>query len=90
MVLPTADTPLYNHPLPEIEAWLESLGCKQDSQEVNCWYIEKPNWKAQIILEIEELVVNYIEADHKKTDIQRTFKYSLSREDVESAVFEGP
>ncbi|MGK7934741.1 MAG: DUF3143 domain-containing protein, partial [Xenococcaceae cyanobacterium] len=29
MVLPDAQTPLYSHPLPDIEKWLTELGCQQ-------------------------------------------------------------
>lgn len=32
MVLPTADTPLYNHPLPDIETWLRQQGCEQNTE----------------------------------------------------------
>lgn len=90
MVLPNQETPLYNHPLNEIEGWLQSMGCEQDSQELNCWYIDKGTWKAEICLDIEEIVVRYLEAGEQQTDIKRVFKYSLSREDVEDAIFSGP
>lgn len=90
MVLPSPDTPLYNHPLPEIENWLRAQGCEQDSQELNYWYIERPNWTAELSLEVEELSVRYIKAIEGQRDIVRSFKYSLSREDIEAAVFSGP
>ena len=90
MVLPPADIPLYNHPLPGIEQWLLDLGCKQDRQNLHCWSIERPTWKAKLCLEIEELTVCYINAGEGGADIQRSFKYSLSREDIEAAVFSGP
>ena len=89
MELPTGDTPLYNHPLPTIEKWLASLGCQQNKENLHCWYVEKPTWKAEICLEIEELTVNYLAATSGK-DLMRSFKYSLSRQDVEAAVFSGP
>jgi hypothetical protein len=103
-LLPT-DTPLYNHPLPEIEEWLISMGCKQDDSELHCWYIHKPNWRAELCLDIEELTVRYhatnVVSDSADTQaaspttignqsIYRTFKYSLSRQDIENAVFAGP
>jgi hypothetical protein len=81
------DTPLYNHPLPEIEQWLISMGCQQDESELHCWHISHADWRAQVCLEIEELTVRYLQSD---SDIFRTFKYSLSRQDVEDAVFAGP
>ncbi|ELS02516.1 Protein of unknown function (DUF3143) [Xenococcus sp. PCC 7305] len=89
MELPTGDTPLYNHPLPKIEKWLVNLGCQQNEKDLHCWYIEKPTWKAEICLEIEELTVNYLAATSGE-DLMRSFKYSLSRQDVEAAVFSGP
>ena len=90
MTLPTADTPLYNHPLPEIEQWLRSHGCQQERDDPHCWQLEQPGWKAQLCLEIEELTVHYLGAGEGGRNIQRSFKYSLSREDVEAAVFSGP
>ncbi|MGF1488223.1 MAG: DUF3143 domain-containing protein [Prochloraceae cyanobacterium] len=90
MTLPSAQTPLYNHPLPEIENWLKDKGCKQDSENLHYWYLERDDWSAEICLEIEEISVRYIQASQLGEDIKRSFKYSLSREDIESAVFSGP
>ncbi|MEA5509217.1 DUF3143 domain-containing protein [Crocosphaera sp. UHCC 0190] len=90
MIFPSSDTPLYNHPLPAIEQWLSNLGCQQDLQNLNCWTIRKPSWNAQISLEIEELAVCYLKAGADGSDIKRAFKYSLSRQDIEAAVFGGP
>jgi Protein of unknown function (DUF3143) len=98
-LLPTDDTPLYNHPLPEIEQWLTSMGCQQDESELHCWHITKPDWRAEVCLDIEELTVRYHPTDSSSADnvrgagdrsIFRTFKYSLSRQDIENAVFAGP
>jgi hypothetical protein len=90
MILPQPDTPLYNHPLPKIEHWLQQLGCKQDSEARNCWFVERPSWTAQLWLDTEEITVRYINSGTGGQDIQRSFKYSLSRRDVEEAVFSGP
>ena len=90
MPLPSADTPLYNHPLPDIEQWLRSLGCQQNRDDLHCWLIQQPNWKAEICLEIEELTVQYLNIDQPEKNVTRSFKYSLSRQDVEAAVFSGP
>lgn len=90
MVLPSPDTPLYNHPLPEIEGWLANMGCQQDPTRLHCWNIERDLWKAELCLEIEELSVRYINAAGGTKDIKRSFKYSLSRRDIEAAVFSGP
>jgi hypothetical protein len=102
-LLPTDNTPLYNHPLPEIEQWLMSMGCEQDDSDLHCWYINKPDWRAELCLDIEELTVRYhapsssASSDRNSpaaisgaNSIYRTFKYSLSRQDIENAVFAGP
>ncbi|MCS6815051.1 MAG: DUF3143 domain-containing protein [Cyanobacteria bacterium] len=90
MTTPTADTPLYNHPLPAIERWLEAKGCKQDSEQRHCWTVEYPDWRAELWLDREELTVRYLKAGSDGRDIQRAFPYSLSRQDIEDAVFSGP
>jgi len=90
MVLPDADTPLYNHPLPDIETWLRDRGCQQDPQELHHWFIQQPEWEAQLWLDIDQLTVRYLEVGAEAKDIQRSFKYSLSRQDIEDAVFAGP
>ena len=90
MPLPSADTPLYNHTLPDIELWLTQQGCSQDRSELNRWAVAKADWSADLILETDSLVVRYINADDGGDDIQRGFKYSLSRQDLEDAIFAGP
>lgn len=90
MTLPTADTPLYNHPLPDIEKWLQALGCQQDRNDLHCWSVARPSWKAELCLDVEELTVRYLQAGEAGRDILRSFKYSLSRQDIEDAVFAGP
>lgn len=88
MALPSSDTPLYNHPLPAIEEWLSQMGCEQDAQDLHCWTIDRPKWQAELMLDVDQLSVRYLNVDGR--DIQRSFKYSLSRQDVEDAVFGGP
>ncbi|MGD1907654.1 MAG: DUF3143 domain-containing protein [Leptolyngbyaceae cyanobacterium] len=90
MALPTAETPLYNHPLPDIEQWLRDQGCRQDPEDLHCWHVQQANWEAELVLDIDALVVRYIKADANAEDIQRVFKYSLSRQDLEEAIFSGP
>ena len=90
MSLPTADTPLYNHPLPQIEQWLKNHGCQQDLIQLHCWRVERPNWEAEIWLDVDQLTVRYLQAGEEGQDIQRSFKYSLTRRDIEQAVFAGP
>lgn len=86
----TPNTPLYNYPLPKIEQWLKQKGCQQDKQQLNYWYIKTPTWEANISLETEELTVCYLKAGADGNDIRRSFRYSLSRQDIEDAVFSGP
>lgn len=88
--LPKPETPLYNHPLPKIEQWLDYLGCEQDRAQLNRWTIAQPAWEAEILLEVEEISVRYLQASADARDVVRTFRYSLSRSDVEAAVFTGP
>lgn len=90
MVFPPGDTPLYNHSLPVIEKWLKNLGCQQDTNNLNRWEVERFNWKGEISLEIEGITVRYLKTDGRGREIQRSFKYSLSRQDIEAAIFEGP
>lgn len=90
MILPSAATPLYNHPLPDIEEWLRSKGCQQSQTELHHWRVEKPDWKAELWLEIDSLTVCYLGAGEGGKDIQRSFKYSLSRKDLEDVIFSGP
>jgi hypothetical protein len=90
MSLPSADTPLYNHPLPDIENWLRSQGCEQDEANPHCWQLKHSAWEAELCLEVDSLTVRYISAGEDGRDIQRFFKYSLSRQDLEAAIFSGP
>jgi hypothetical protein len=90
MPLPSADTPLYNHPLPDIEQWLSDQGCEQDHEELHCWHLKKVDWQADIFLEVDQVKVRYLEQGNPDRPIQRSFKYSLSRQDIENAVFSGP
>ncbi len=91
MTLPSPDTPLYNHPLPDIEAWLISKGCEQDQDNLHCWSVERPDWHADLILDTDSLLVRYRRTqDGAGGEIQRGFKYSLSRQDLDEAIFSGP
>ncbi|XFA72027.1 DUF3143 domain-containing protein [Thermosynechococcaceae cyanobacterium Okahandja] len=87
--LPAPHTPLYNHALPQLEEWLRQKGCVQNENDIHCWHLDYPQWSAQICLDIEELKVVYHDRLEGST-IQRSFKYSLARADVEDAIFAGP
>ena len=88
--MPSAETPLYNHPLPEIEQWLREQGCRQNPEELHEWHVEKTDWTADISLEVDSILVRYLNAPVSSEDVQRVFKYSLSRQDLEEAIFSGP
>ncbi|MEH2466804.1 DUF3143 domain-containing protein [Nostoc sp.] len=90
MPLLPSDTPLYNHPLPQIEQWLKNQGCQQDDVQRHCWRIQRSSWQAELWLDVEQIVVRYVQSGENGQDIQRSFKYSLSRDDIEQAVFSGP
>jgi hypothetical protein len=90
MNLPSANTPLYNHPLPDIEDWLRSKDCQQDAHNLHCWTLQKSGWEAEILLEVDALSVRYFGAGEDGGDVTRAFKYSLSRKDLEEAIFAGP
>lgn len=90
MAMPSANTPLYNHPLPDIEQWLREQGCEQDLQAPHCWHVERAVWQADLILDIDSIVVRYLKASEDGQDLQRVFKYSLSRQDLNEAIFSGP
>lgn len=90
MALPPSNTPLYNHPLPDIEQWLRSQGCQQDETDLHRWHVKNETWEADLWLEVDSLTVRYLGAGADGRDIQRSFKYSLSRRDLDEAVFSGP
>jgi hypothetical protein len=88
--LPTPETPLYNHSLPDIEQWLRDHGCDRDPEELHLWHVSRSSWSAEIRLEIEELSVFYERPKEPDFNVRRAFKYSLSRRDIENAIFAGP
>lgn len=90
MTLPPADTPLYNHPLPDIEQWLMEQGCIRSKDDIHCWLVKRPEWNAEVCLDTDQLIVRYSDAGTEDQSIQRSFKYSLSRQDIQDAVFAGP
>jgi Protein of unknown function (DUF3143) len=88
--LPVPETPLYNHTLPDIEQWLRERGCERDVEQLHLWHLHDAFWSAEIRLDIEELSVLYETAQGQGLNVRRTFKYSLSRQDIEDAIFAGP
>lgn len=85
--LPSARTPLYHHPLPALEEWLRSLGAVQQPGNLCRWDLHRPQWSAEIELEVEELRVSWHQEGHT---VARHFPYGLSRADTEAAILAGP
>ncbi|GMH08928.1 hypothetical protein Nepgr_010768 [Nepenthes gracilis] len=90
--LPDKKKPLYSHSLPCIEAWLRSLGFYQSSEDRAVWFVEKPDWHAQLSLDVTDLCIRYLKTGpgNLEKDVDRRFSYALSREDIENAVLGGP
>ncbi|MFM8278292.1 MAG: DUF3143 domain-containing protein, partial [Cyanobium sp.] len=80
--LPASATPLYNHPLPQLEAWLRQLGARQQGARSATWDLQRPDWSARITFQVEVLQVTWHQAGRER---QRQFPYGLSRADVEAA-----
>jgi len=85
--LPDPSTPLVQHPLPQLEAWLRLLGARQRSAHGCQWDLHRPHWSALLELEVEDLRVSWLE-DGQQT--VRQFPYGLPRADVEAAILAGP
>ncbi|XP_027359304.1 uncharacterized protein LOC113867973 [Abrus precatorius] len=90
--LPEKSKPLYSHSLPCIEAWLKSLGFCQSKDDRAVWLIHKPDWHAQLSLDVTDLYIRYLRSGpgNLEKDVERRFSYALSREDIENAVLGGP
>ncbi len=86
--MPPSNTPLYSHPLPEIEAWLREQGCDRDTENISKWTTTRDRWSADIVLDVDSIVVSYTSSNG--STVQRVFKYSLSRGDLEEVIFAGP
>ncbi|MGB3789955.1 MAG: DUF3143 domain-containing protein [Phormidesmis sp.] len=86
--MPPSTAPLYNHPLPDIETWLTAQGCHRDSDNISQWRFSSTGWTAELVLDTDSIVVYYASSNGKS--VQRSFKYSLSRSDLEKVIFSGP
>ncbi|MFN5465731.1 MAG: DUF3143 domain-containing protein [Cyanobacteriota bacterium] len=87
MLLPPEDTPLYNHPLPALEAWLRELGARQQAPYSSSWDLHLPQWSARIDLDVEDFKVSWHQEGSENV---RLFPYGLSRADAEAAILAGP
>ncbi|KAK9280626.1 hypothetical protein L1049_014322 [Liquidambar formosana] len=90
--LPDKKKPLYSHSLPCIEAWLVNLGFYQSKEDRAVWLVEKPEWHAQLSLDVTDLYIRYLKSGpgNLEKDVERRFSYALSREDIENAILGGP
>ncbi|GAV84899.1 DUF3143 domain-containing protein [Cephalotus follicularis] len=90
--LPDKKKPLYSHSLPCIEAWLINLGFCQAKEDRALWFIQKPDWHAQLSLDVTDLYIRYLKIGpgNLEKDVERRFSYALSREDIENAILGGP
>ena len=79
--------PINQHSLQALELWLTDLGAVKDIYNPSKWYLLLSNWNAIIIFEQEDLSVIW-ESDGRET--KRLFSYYINREDVETAILEGP
>ncbi|RCL52269.1 MAG: DUF3143 domain-containing protein [Synechococcus sp. MED-G71] len=86
-MLPSSDTPLYSHPLPALEQWLQTSGFIQSPADPCLWTLVRSQWTAELILQSDGLVISWT-AEGRST--QRGFSYGLTRADLESAILAGP
>ncbi|KAJ7296852.1 hypothetical protein O6H91_Y096200 [Diphasiastrum complanatum] len=59
-LLPDKKAALYSHSLPCIEAWLRTIGFRQSKDDRAIWIIERPDWHAQLSLDITDLYIRYV------------------------------
>ncbi|XP_027110158.1 uncharacterized protein [Coffea arabica] len=90
--LPDKKKPLYSHSLPCVEAWLRSLGFHQSKEDRAVWFVENPDWHAQLSLDVTDLYIRYLKSGpgNLEKDVERRFSYALCREDIENAILGGP
>lgn len=58
--LPDKAKPLYAHSLPCVEAWLRNLGFYQSIEDRAIWFIELPEWHAQLSLDVTDLYIRSV------------------------------
>ena len=85
--LPSSQTPLNQHSLAAIEAWLHGMGANKSKTDPCLWLWVTPKWSAEIKLERDELQVTW---EYEGQSRQRSFTYGLTRYDVQIAIAEGP
>ena len=85
--LPACETPLNQHSLRSLEAWLTELGAERTADDPCLWRWDQPSWSADVRLDQDDLQVTWHQAGRA---CQRTFPYGLPRADVEAAMRAGP
>ena len=85
--LPIAQTPLNQHSIRSIEFWLNHLGAELSEKDPCLWILKKGEWIAEIKIGQKELSVVWDASGRKK---KCSFSYGLSREDIETALMQGP
>ena len=81
------NTPVNQHSLQALELWLKNLGATKDLDDPSKWNLSLSNWNATIIFEREDLSVVW-ESEGELT--KRLFSYCINREDIETAILQGP
>jgi len=79
--------PINQNSLQSLELLLTALGAVKDINNPSKWYLLLSNWNATIIFEQEDLSVLW-ESEGQET--KRLFSYSITREDAENAILQGP
>ena len=87
--LPLECTPLNQHSLPALEAWLQQLGAVRMDDNPCQWILERSEWRALLLLEREDLKVIW-HPGSLEAMLQCSLPYGLSRADVEAAIQVGP
>ena len=86
-LLPSSKTPLNQHSLAAIELWLKDLGAERSDGDPCLWNWSILESQAEIKMEKENLRIIW-QKNGKKSEC--IFPYGLSRQDVMSAICEGP
>ena len=86
-LLPPIKTPLNQHSLEALELWLEDLGATRSKDDLCLWNWETTKWNAKIKMERDFLNITW-EKDGVMS--QHSFPYGFSRDDVQSAICQGP
>lgn len=71
---------------------MRSLGFYQSKEDRAVWFVENPDWHAQLSLDVTDLYIRYLKSGsgNLEKDVERRFSYALSREDIENAILGGP